>query len=261
MICVFFLLLSAKSSIFVVSMGELGIQRSDINNSFRMKDTTIKMSELITAHVELVMMLQRMGIALGFGDRSVNDVCRRHGVDPDFFLLISNVYSNTEYEPTSDEILSTDMLGLVPYLRNSHDYYVHKRLPHIEQHLGHIVEQLPERVATVLTRFFEIYKTEVLDHFGHEEGTVFRHIEALQAGERDSSYQMRDFVENHGNLEEKLNDLVQIIFKYLPESVTSDDTVDVVYDILQLSLDLNRHSLVEEKVMVPYVMHLERSVR
>ena len=226
-----------------------------------MKDTTIKMSELITAHVELVMMLQRMGIALGFGDRSVNDVCRRHGVDPDFFLLISNVYSNAQYEPTPDEILSTDMLGLVPYLRNSHDYYVHKRLPHIEQHLGRIVEQLPERVATVLTRFFEIYKTEVLDHFGHEEGTVFCHIEALQAGKRDSSYQMRDFVENHGNLEEKLNDLVQIIFKYLPESVTSDDTVDVVYDILQLSLDLNRHSLVEEKVMVPYVMHLERSVR
>ena len=72
---------------------------------------------------------------------------------------------------------------------------------------------------------------------------------------------MRDFVENHGNLEDKLNDLVQIIFKYLPESVTSDDTVDVVYDILQLSLDLNRHSLVEEKVMVPYVMYLERSVR
>lgn len=219
------------------------------------------MSELITAHAELVMMLQRMGIALGFGDRSVSDVCRRHGVDPDFFLLISNVYSNAQYEPSTDKILSTDMLGLVPYLRNSHDYYVHKRLPHIEQHLGRIVEQLPDRVATVLTHFFEVYKSEVLDHFSHEEGTVFRHIEALQAGQNDSSYRMRDFVENHGNLEDKLNDLVQIIFKYLPESVTTDDTVDVVYDILQLSLDLNRHSLVEEKVMVPYVMHLERSVR
>ena len=72
---------------------------------------------------------------------------------------------------------------------------------------------------------------------------------------------MSDFVKSHGNLEEKLGDLVQIIFKYLPESATGDDTVDVVYDILQLSTDLNRHSLVEEKVMVPYVMHLERSVK
>jgi regulator of cell morphogenesis and NO signaling len=226
-----------------------------------MNDTTMKMSELITAHAELVMMLQRMGIALGFGDHSVGDVCRRHGVDPGFFLLISNVYSNAHYEPSAKEVTSTDMLGLVPYLRNSHDYYVHKRLPHIEHHLGRIVEHLPERVGAALTRFFEVYKTEVLDHFGHEEGTVFRHIEALQSGYSDSSYRMRDFVENHGNLEDKLSDLVQIIFKYLPESATSDDMVDVVYDILQLSLDLNRHSLVEEKVMVPYVMHLERSVQ
>lgn len=226
-----------------------------------MNDATMKMSELVTAHPELVMMLQRMGIALGFGDRSVGDVCTRHQVDPGFFLLICNVYSNAQYEPSEREVLETDMMGLVSYLRNSHDYYVHKRLPHIEQHLSRIIAQLPAREAKVLGRFFELYKTEVLDHFGHEEQTVFRHIEALQAGKGDNSYRMSEFVESHGNLEDKLSDLVQIIFKYLPENVMGDDAVDVVYDILQLSMDLNRHSLIEEKVMVPYVMHLERSAR
>lgn len=227
-------------------------------NTF-LNDSSIKMSELITAHAELVMMLQRMGIPLGFGDSSVSDVCHRHGVDPDFFMLICNVYIFSQYQPGYDKILATDMSGLVPYLRNSHDYYVHKRLPHIEQHLSRIVEQLPPRVAMVLRRFFDEYKGEVLAHFGHEDNTVFRHIEALQQGRSDTTYQMRDFVESHGNLEDKLGDLVQIIFKYLPEGITGDDTVDVVYDILQLSLDLNRHSMVEEKVMVPYVMHMERS--
>lgn len=226
-----------------------------------LNDTSIKMSELITSHAELVMILQRMGIALGFGDQSVHDVCYRHGVDPDFFQLICNVYIFGNYEPARDLILETDMAGLVPYLRNSHDYYVNKRLPHIEHHLGRIIDQLPTRVGMVLSRFFEQYKSEVLDHFGHEDNTVFRHIEQLQEQHSDSSYSISSFVDSHGNLEDKLNDLVQIIFKYLPESVTSDDTVDVVYDILQLSMDLNRHSLVEEKVMVPYVMHLERSVR
>jgi len=225
-----------------------------------LNDPTMKMGELITAHAELIMILQRMGITLGFGDRSVAEVCQRHGVDPGFFLLISNVYSFAQYEPTREQILSTDMTCLVPYLRNSHHYYVERQLPHIEHHLRHIAEHLPDRVGTVLRRFFEVYRTEVLDHFGHEDNTVFRHIEALQNGQCDSTYNMSKFVDNHGNLEDKLGDLVQIIFKYLPESVTSDDTVDMVYDILQLSLDLNRHSLVEEKVMVPYVLHLERSV-
>ncbi|MBO5540860.1 MAG: hemerythrin domain-containing protein [Muribaculaceae bacterium] len=226
-----------------------------------LNDKNVKMGELITAHAELVMILQRMGITLGFGDRSVAEVCQRHGLDPDFFLLICNVYSFAQYEPSSELILNTDMSALVPYLRNSHHYYVNRQLPHIERHLHHIAEHLPDKVAMVLSRFFEVYRNEVLAHFGHEDNTVFRHIEALQNGQHDDTYRMADFVENHGNLEEKLGDLVQIIFKYLPESVTGDDTVDVVYDILQLSMDLNRHSLVEEKVMVPYVMHLERSVR
>lgn len=221
----------------------------------------MKMGDLVTAHPELVMILPRMGIALGFGDHSIADVCRRHGVAPDFFLLMCNVYCFAQYEPSREQILSTDMTCLVPYLRNSHDYYVHRQLPHIEHHLHRIAEHLPERVGLVLRRFFEVYRTEVLAHFGHEDNTVFRHIEALQDGQRDTTYRMSDFVESHGNLEDKLSDLVQIIFKYLPESATGDDTVDVVYDILQLSTDLNRHSLVEEKVMVPYVMHLERSAQ
>ena len=229
--------------------------------SIFLDDTTVKMSELITAHPELVMMLRRMGIPLGFGEGAVRDVCRRHGVEPDFFLLICNVYCFAQYEPEISTLTTTDMTGLVPYLRNSHDYYVHKRLTHIEQHLGRIVEQLPSRTGMVLKRFFDEYKAEVLAHFGHEDNIVFRHIEALQAGHADASYCISNFVEAHGNLEDKLGDLVQIIFKYLPESITGDDTIDVVYDILQLSMDLNRHSLVEEKVMVPYVMHLERSVR
>ena len=57
-----------------------------------------------------------------------------------------------------------------------------------------------------------------------------------------------------------MSDLVQIIFKYLPETVTGEDAVDVVYDILLLSDDLNKHSLIEEKVLVPYVKHLEEVV-
>ena len=44
------------------------------------------------------------------------------------------------------------------------------------------------------------------------------------------------------------------------EQVISDDAVDVVHDILQLSNDLNKHSVIEEKVLVPYVKHLEEVV-
>ena len=224
-------------------------------------DSSRKMSDLLTAEPGLVMILQRVGIPLGVGNHSIEQVCRHHNVDPDFFLLLCNIYTHEHYVPERSRILSTPMNQLVPYLRLSHEYYTTKRLPHIERHLHHIAQSLPEKVAKVFIRFFEHYKHEVTEHFAHEEELVYPHVEALQRGNADTSYSMGTFIESHGNLEDKLNDLVQIIFKYLPEPATSDDAVDVVYDILQVSNDLNKHSLLEEKVLVPYVKYLEEEVQ
>ncbi len=223
-------------------------------------DSASKMSEMITAHPGLVMMLPRFGIELGFGDKSIGEVCRLHGVDAGFFLLMCNVYTFDNYVPTAHVIDSTDLTHLVDYLRRSHQYYVEKRLPHIERHLQHMASALPDRVATVFMHFFSTYKNEVVAHFGHEEERVFPHIEALQRGHSDDSYQIDAFLASHSNIEDKLDDLLQIIFKYLPPQAMGDDAISVVYDILQLSHDLRKHSLIEEKILVPYVTHLERTV-
>lgn len=218
-----------------------------------------KMSEVLASAPGLVHILQRLGISLGFGDKSIDEVCRKNGVETQFFLLVVNIYVSGSV-PSVAQILDTPLGGLLPYLRKSHSYYVDKRLPHIESHLHHIAENLPERAAKVFVQFFEEYKREVVEHFAHEEEMVFPHVEALQIGRCESRYTIDTFVESHGNLVDKLEDLLQIIFKYLPERASTDDAVDVVYDILQVKEDLSRHSLLEEKVLVPYVQHLEKSV-
>ena len=46
---------------------------------------------------------------------------------------------------------------------------------------------------------------------------------------------------------------MQIIFKYLPANATTDDSIDVVFDLLQLSQDLVKHNVIEEKILIPYV--------
>ena len=39
---------------------------------------------------------------------------------------------------------------------------------------------------------------------------------------------------------------------------TDDDAIDMIFDILQLSRDLRKHSLIEEKILGPYVKQLEK---
>lgn len=223
----------------------------------RLFSSDSRLSDLITAHPSLLTLLTRLGISLGFGDRSIADVCEESGVDTSFFLLICNVYTFNNYIPSTATILGTDMTGLVPYLEKSHRYYVDKRLPHIERHLDAIAQQLGGRIGKVFISFFQEYKQEVETHFLHEEREVFPHIAALMSGERDTSYKIGEFIHNHSDIEGKLDDLLNIVFKYLPPQVDDDNVLDVVYDILRLSEDLKKHTFIEEKIMVPLVQHLE----
>ena len=226
----------------------------------RLFSSDSRLSDLVTAHPSLLAMLTRLGISLGFGDRSIADVCESSGVDAEFFLLICNVYTFNNYVPSTATILGTDMRDLVPYLEKSHQYYVDKRLPHIERHLDAIAKELEGRIGQVFLSFFKEYKNEVEAHFVHEERDVFPHIRALMSGKRDTTYSIGEFIHTHSDIEGKLDDLLNIVFKYLPPQVDDDNVLDVVYDILRLSEDLKKHTFIEEKIMVPLVKHLENAI-
>jgi regulator of cell morphogenesis and NO signaling len=218
----------------------------------------MKLADLISANHSLILILPRFGIPLGFGDRSVADVCARHDIPADFFLLICNVYSFKAYVPDEKTVVAMDMRRLIPYLTASHDFYLNKRLPHIEQHLNRIADHIDEKYGSVLKRFFAGYRNEVAEHFRYEEKMVFPYIEALVSGGKHGVYRIRDFEKAHRDIEDTLNDLMQIIFKYLPGNGSQEDSISVVFDIFQLSSDLNKHALIEEKVLVPYVKLIEK---
>ena len=133
-------------------------------------------------------------------------------------------------------------------------------MPHIERHLDAIAQKLNGRIGQVFISFFKEYKREVVEHFAHEERDVFPHIEALMGGKKDTTYSIGEFIDTHSDIEGKLDDLLNIVFKSLPPQVDDDNVLDVVDDILRLSEDLKKHTFIEEKIMVPLVKHLEKAI-
>lgn len=221
----------------------------------------MKLADLISANHNLILMLPRFGIPLGFGERSVARVCAAYDVPVDFFLLVCNVYTFDAYLPNRETLQSIDMRLLVPYLHASHQYYL-RHLPYLGRLLDGMASKVDKRYGNMLRHFFAGYKNEVEEHFDYEEQVVFPYIERLRIASENGetlpeSYHIHDYAEAHDNIEDKLNDLTQIIFKYLPGNVSPEDSIDVVFDIFQLSADLNKHALIEDRILVPYVEMLE----
>ncbi|MBP5515474.1 MAG: hemerythrin domain-containing protein [Bacteroidales bacterium] len=221
----------------------------------------MKMADVIAANHNVIMLLTRFGIPLGFGEKSVMEVCAANGVPVDFMLLICNVYTFNDYLPDIDELSTTDMSMLVPYLKASHKYYMHERLPHIEVHLHHIADKVGGRCGDILKRFYSDFRTEIEEHFRCEEENDFPNLERMQRGERVSASTATHFEKSHGGLVDKMNDLTQIVYKYLPGNELPEETMELIFDILQLSADIQKHALIEEKILIPYVEWMERSMK
>ena len=53
--------------------------------------------------------------------------------------------------------------------------------------------------------------------------------------------------------------MMNILLKYLPGDILPKERIEISYDIMELSDDLNRHSLIEEHILIPYVETLENT--
>ena len=78
---------------------------------------------------------------------------------------------------------------------------------------------------------------------------------------RQAGYSIGQFEKNHSNIDEKLNDLKNIVMKYLPDICDPVLRNDVLYHIFCLEDDLRHHTLIEDNVLVPLVGILERERR
>ena len=58
----------------------------------RILSPAMKMADLMDLRPSLPGVLARMGIPFGFGEETVEEVCRKQDVDPETFLLICSVY-------------------------------------------------------------------------------------------------------------------------------------------------------------------------
>ncbi len=223
----------------------------------------IKMADVIAANHSLLLVLPRLGIRLGFGEQSVKEVCDRYQLDVDFVLLIFNVYTFDNYLPDSNTFAATNLQPLVPYLQSSHQYYLNERLPHIKRHLLNVAASAGDRYGAILRQFFADYEKEVEDHFSFEEQHIFPLLKAVgdtdnlpQRRGRQAIPQSSHLAHNHSDLVDRLTDLTSIMLKYVPGDCLTEELNELVFGVMQLSSDLEKHALLEEKLLIPYIRQM-----
>ncbi|MBE9468129.1 MAG: hemerythrin domain-containing protein [Bacteroidetes bacterium] len=229
----------------------------------------MKMADLIHKNYLLLSIISRFGIPLGFGDKSVEEVCNDYKVNTYFFLDIVNSCSYESYF-TDVQHKHFSIVSIVSYLRKTHKFYNDQIVPEIQCLITNLYQNCFQQKDNVklLFNFFEEYKNELLIHIKREEDIVYPYVLDIEKAyetkkiskeltEQMKNYSIKDYLNEHSDIEEKLLDLKNLIIKYLPPTSDFKYRNKVLVKLFQLEKDVNDHSSIEEKVMAPKIFDME----
>ncbi len=219
--------------------------------------STDKMSDLICGNYNLLLVMSRFGLSLGFGDQTVEQVCDQQGVHTGTFLAVVN-FMEDECCIREDYQEKISVEALIDYLRQAHSYFLDFNLPAIRRKLIDAIDCSKDDIAFLILKFYDEYVNEVRAHMEYENQVVFQYVDALLKGRDTQGYNIRIFAARHNQIETKLTELKNIIVKYYPAKTNNNLLNSVLFDIYSCEKDLSSHCRVEDYIFVPLMLEFEK---
>jgi len=229
-----------------------------------------KLASVILKDHSLLPVINRLGIKLGFGDETIKNICVEKGIDLNFFVETINVFHYEAYFPEK-RLLDFPISMVIDYLIKTHQYYKNYLIPENDRLMELFLSASPgESTDNELVRkFYTKFKEEFVIHINFEEREMFPYILELNAVIEDfslrnqfirkyPSFSITSFEKEHSNMDDKMDDLKNIIIKYLPPNYDQNRGNAFLYNLFMFEKDLKNHSRIEDHIMIPKVKQLEK---
>ncbi|MFB6343495.1 hypothetical protein ACE1ET_17355 [Saccharicrinis sp. FJH62] len=230
-----------------------------------------KMADVIHRDYRLIPIIGRFGIEYGFGNKTISEVCHDNRINALFFLEIINSFHNHQYFP-QEQLQNYPAKLIIKYLSNTHRWYLKDKIPEIQGYIDKMQETVNEenhKNIKLLNDFFRDYRTELVKHLEEEDKNIFPYVLELEEAVEHAQIPphlkneldhepIEEYERNHEDLEVKLSDLKNLIIKYLPPLLCKELCQKLLTELFRLEADLEDHSRIEDKVLIPKVKLLEK---
>lgn len=221
----------------------------------------MKMADLIDGNPYLLLMLQHFNIDFRVSDVTVQQLCQQYDISEHLFVSIANLY-NGSARKDEQSFTRKDLLQVIDFLKNTHNYYRFDKYPQISTYIQRLQENHPEKELKLLDKFFNEYFREVREHLDYEDEVAFPYFITL-LGDADKkseseNYSSSEYSEHHTDIELKLKDLKNLLLKYIKIDNDLDLRRKLFMSLYELEFDLYIHSLIEEAILIPSGVDIER---
>ena len=229
-----------------------------------------KLASVIHKDHSLLPVINRLGIKLGFGDKTIQNICEEKGIDLNFFVETINVFHYEAYFPEK-RLLDFSVSMVIEYLLKTHKYYIEYLIPENDRLIELFLMASPDESAEndLVRRFYTKFKEEFVIHMNFEERVMFPYILELNDAlvnpvayeafhQKYPGYSIEGYEKEHSNMDDKMDDLKNIIIKYLPPNYDQNRGNAFLFNLFMFEKDLKNHSRIEDHILIPKVKQLEK---
>jgi len=209
--------------------------------------------------------MQRYTIAQAHNLVYTYEELRDLGIEPDFLLALLEVFE--DQQSFRAEGFSHFPLGvIIDYLRKTHSYYLNKKLLEIEQSIHLLVNAYPSAhpLLLLLHNFYADYKSHLSKHIEVEERELLPYIMQLAEGKGSlhtpPSITVQQFIHEHHDTEKDLEEVRKTISSYSPPAGNQTLYRILLSQLQVLEKDLVVHALMEDDVLLPRALALEKKL-
>ena len=206
-----------------------------------------KMSDVITSTPDIIPVINRFGILLGTGDKTITEICASHNLDPEFLLCIINTYINEEYFPER-ALKSFCASTIISYLEKTYKSYQLFQLPNIERHFEFLIGRSGNNNNLgLMKRFFDELKTELMSRIHNDITTWFPCVRNMESGLSQENID----VDCSTNIIDKLNDLKHMFILHLSGEYEPNLCFGVIAAIISLEKDIRQNDRIRNRILLP----------
>lgn len=191
------------------------------------------------------------------------------GIHPEFILALlqvqedANAFKKENFDRFRLEVL-------VDYIRKTHQYYLNKKLLEVEQSIHLLLNSYPvaHPLLLLLNTFYKDYRNHLAKHIEMEEKQLLPYIlqlEKLAEGNEKKmttpqQFTLQQFLDQHHDTEKDLQEVRKTILHYSPPSGNQTPYRILLSQLQVFEKDLAVHALIEDEVLLPRAIELEKKL-
>ncbi|HIR36946.1 MAG TPA: helix-turn-helix transcriptional regulator [Candidatus Limisoma gallistercoris] len=220
-----------------------------------------KLCDVILDEPSVITVINRFGIALGVGDKSVKEICRQKEIDTNFFLTILNAYIYESFFPENgfDSFGAQEIIG---YLEKTNQSYLRYQLPNIERHFKALIDHSDKNNnLPLLLNLYNEVKDEMHKRIDNDNrhwfAEILRHEKGVAPGQL--TVEASDARRVADSIEDKLSDLKNMFVIHLRGDYDRNLCQAVLFAIISFEKDIRQNNRIRNHILYPLAVALKKA--